>query len=117
MAALATGATLRAAAKAVGINERTARRRWADPAFQRQVRELRAVAVERASGRLSCNLMRAVNGLRQLLDAEGESIRLGACRAMLELGMKLRQEVDLEQRIAALEARAAASEAGKVSGR
>jgi hypothetical protein len=39
-----------------------------------------------------------------LLRAKSRSVRLGAARAILELGTKLRESVELEQRIAALEA-------------
>jgi HEAT repeat protein len=45
----------------------------------------------------------AADQLRQLLAAESESVRLGAARALLELGVRLRESVDLEARIAALE--------------
>ena len=51
--ALATGQTLRAAAAATGISERTATRRWADPDFRRRVSEARAGMVQRALGRLA----------------------------------------------------------------
>ncbi len=43
--------------------------------------------------------------LRELLTAESESVRLGAARALLELGTKLRDSVELEARLAALEQR------------
>src|SRR5207248_5469533 len=50
---LAVGATLRGAAKAAGVGERTLRR-WAEaPDFRRQVRDLRREHLERVAGRLS----------------------------------------------------------------
>jgi hypothetical protein len=45
---LASGRSVRAAARAAGIGERTATRRMADRAFRRRVSELRADMVERA---------------------------------------------------------------------
>src|SRR5262249_23194210 len=103
--ALAAGQTLRDAATAAGISDRTATRRWADPAFRRRVAELRAAAVERATGKMADSVAEAADALRALLAAESESVRLGACRAVLELAVKLREAVELEERVAALERR------------
>jgi hypothetical protein len=101
--ALAAGQTLRDAAAAVGIGERTATRRWADPAFRRRVAELRGGMVSRALGTLADGMSDAAGTLRKLLDAEAESVRLGAARSILELGTKLRESVELEERMAELE--------------
>jgi hypothetical protein len=114
---LATGQTLRAAAAAAGVAERTATRRWADLDFRRRVGELRGEMVTRALGQLADGMADAAGVLRQLLAAESEAVRLGACRAMLELGNKLRESVELEQRLAALEAAAAAQPKGGRYGR
>jgi hypothetical protein len=103
--ALAAGRTLRDAAAAVGVGERTATRRWADPEFRRLVTELRAAAVERATGKLADGMARAAATLRRLLRANSEAVRLGACRATLELGIRLRENHELETRLAALETR------------
>ena len=104
--ALASGKTLRDAAAVVGIAERTATRRWADPTFRQRVAELRGEMVGHALGRMADGMGEAADVLRQLLGAESESVRLGACRAILELGVKLRESVDLEERFAAMERRA-----------
>ena len=103
--ALAAGQTLRDAAATAGIGERTATRRWADPEFRRYVADLRYEMTERALGKLADGMAEAGQVLRALLQAERESVRLGACRAILELGVKLREAVELERRLAALEAR------------
>lgn len=103
--ALASGATLQRAAALAGTSERTAARRWADVAFRTRVNELRGEMVNRALGRLARNMTKAAGTLRQLLDAEHENVRLGAARALLEMGTKLRESVELEQRLAALEQR------------
>jgi len=101
--ALATGQTLRAAAETAGIGERTATRRWADAAFRRRVAELRGDMVQRSLGRMADGMSEAAEVLRKLLAAESESVRLGAARSLLELGVKLRESVELEQRLADLE--------------
>jgi hypothetical protein len=105
--ALATGQTLRAAAEATGVGERTATRRVAEPGFRRRVGELRAEMTSRALGRMADGMADAADVLRQLLNAESESVRLGAARSLLELGVKLRESVELEERLAALEGRLA----------
>jgi hypothetical protein len=105
LVALAGGRTVRAAARAAGIGERTARRRLADPAFRARVAEMRADMVERALGRAARGMSAAADTLRRLLRADKESVRLGAARALLELTVKLRESVELEQRLCALEER------------
>ncbi len=105
--ALATGQTPRASAQATGISERTAARRWADPAFRRRVSELRGDMVQLSLGRLADGMGDAAGKLRELLAAESESVRLGAARSLLKLGVKLRESVELEQRLQTLEAQLA----------
>jgi hypothetical protein len=97
--ALAAGRTVRDAAAAAGIGERTATRRMANPEFRRQVTELRADMVQRALGKLADAATEAVNTLRGLLAGESESVKLGAARSILEL----KEAVELELRITALE--------------
>jgi HEAT repeat protein len=105
--ALAAGQTARDAAQAAGIGERTAARRMADPAFRTRVSQLRGEMVTRALGRLADGMAEAAETVRALLQAESESVRLGAARSLLELGNKLRESVELEERLAALEGRLA----------
>jgi hypothetical protein len=105
--ALAGGQTLRAAAEAAKIAERTATRRMADPAFRQRVTELRGDMVQRSLGRMAEGMSEAADVLRQLLAARSESVRLGAARSLLELGVKLRESVELEERMRALEGRLA----------
>jgi hypothetical protein len=102
--ALASGQTLRDAAAAANIGERTATRRWADAAFRRRVGELRGDMVQCSLGRMADGMSEADDVPRALL-AEGTppTVRLGAARALLELGVKLRESVELEERLTALE--------------
>ncbi len=103
-AALASGQTLRDAAAAVGVGERTATRRWADPVFRRRVSELRGSMVGRALGRMADGMVEAADVLRALLDAgTPPAVRLGAARSLLELGVKLRESVEFEERMVAVE--------------
>ena len=108
IAALAGGATNLDAARQAGIGEKTVYRRLEDPAFRRQVAEARSAMVARAVGTLADASSAAAATLRRLLDADSETVRLGACRAILELGVKLRETEELEQRLAAVEEQQAA---------
>jgi hypothetical protein len=111
---LASGQSIVEAAASCRAGERTVKR-WLDCAgFARRVHELRAEMVGRALGRMADGMTEAADTLRKLLKAESEAVRLGSCRAMLELCVKLRESVELESRLAALERQAAAK--GGVNG-
>ena len=105
--ALASGKTITEAAVAAELSRRTVTRRVADPDFRRRVAELRAEMVARALGKMADGMAAAAETLRTSLDAEGESVRLGAARSILEMGNKLREAVELEERVAELEQRLA----------
>src|SRR5688500_2460929 len=91
---LAAGWTIREACEHAGISERTAYRRLDDPLFRQHIAEARAGMVERSLGKLADASAEAVATLRTLLAAQGETVRLGAARNILELGAKLRDSVE-----------------------
>jgi hypothetical protein len=103
--ALATGKTLRAAAEAAGVSERTGTRRWGDPNFRRKVFALRGELLGCALGRLVDASVEAVDVLRGLLQSEHDSVKLSAARALLEHAPRFREYLDLEQRLTDLEGR------------
>jgi hypothetical protein len=45
----------------------------------------------------------AADTLRQLLGAESAAVRLGAARSLLELGVRLRESVELQQELRELQ--------------
>jgi hypothetical protein len=104
MLALACGATLENAARQAGVSESTVRRRVKDPEFQRKLQALRADMVQRTSGALTAA---GTESVRTLLDLQKPTappaVRLGAAKATWELGLKVRETAELEQRLAALE--------------
>ncbi len=103
--ALACGATIEAAARTVGISDRTVYRRLRDPAFRLRLQEVRADMVQRTAGMLTAAAGEGVKTLLALLkDGVPPAVRLGAARAVLELGVKLRETAELAERVAALEA-------------
>jgi hypothetical protein len=107
--ALACGATVPQAAAKAGVSERTVYRRLARPAFREKLDKLRADMVQRTSAMLTAAAMEAVKTLVELQNpAQPPGVRLRAACAILELGMKLRSDNELEARIRALEERAQA---------
>jgi hypothetical protein len=106
--ALAAGATVGEAARRGNCGGRTIRTWQAgQPAFNRRVQELRAEMTARALGRLVEGMAGAAEALRKLLTAKSETVRLGAARAIIEMGSRLRETVELEDRLATLEQRQA----------
>jgi hypothetical protein len=111
IAALAAGATQEDAAAQAGVSERTVRRRLDDPGFSRQVSAARAEMVARAVAQLAAASTEAVETLRGLLGSPLDFARLAAARAILEVGMKMREQGELAERVEQLEARLNAASA------
>jgi hypothetical protein len=109
---LACGATVDSAARAAGISARTAHRRLKQEGFLKRLRDMRAEMVQRTAGMLTGSGLEAGKTLVSLLDP---TVRHGAARTILELGLKLRENAELEERIAALEARAAPADPGAIN--
>jgi hypothetical protein len=102
--ALACGATVEAASRQCDLTERTIYRRLKEPAFRDRLQALRADMVQRAAGMLTAAAAEAVRTLLSLQkQAVPATVRLGSARAILEIGMKLREVVDLEERLSRLE--------------
>jgi predicted DNA-binding transcriptional regulator AlpA len=104
--ALAGGATTESAAQQAGLSARTVYRRLADSAFRQRLQQARDDMVQSAAGVLTAAPLEAVRTLMALQQPSfPPAVRLGAARAVLELGMKLREEADLTARLEALEAK------------
>jgi hypothetical protein len=103
--ALACGATVENAARKAAVSERTAYRRLADPEFCKQLQRLRLEIVQRTAAMLTGAGMSSV---KTLLDIQQDvavhaGVRRRAARDVLEMGMKLRENADWEERLAVLE--------------
>src|SRR5262249_19935380 len=104
--ALACGNTPENAAQKAGLGLRTVYRRLAEPDFRARVDAVRADIVRRLAGGLTAAGLRSIKTFTTLQEsAVSESVRLGAARATLELGCKLRESVELTERLAAVEVR------------
>jgi hypothetical protein len=101
---LACGATKESAARQAGVSVRTVHRRMADPEFCSELQALRADMVQRTAGALTAAGTAAVQTMLELMKAPASGpVRLGAARAVLELGLKVREMAEFEERLAVLE--------------
>lgn len=102
--ALACGATIEGAAVKAGVGPGTVRRRLANPTFAKQLQDIRAAMVQRTAAVLTAAASEAVKTMLELQSpASPPGIRLGAARAIIELGVRLRDAAELQDRISALE--------------
>ena len=105
--ALAAGSSVQDAAKRHGIGRMTAYH-WMNeiPALPKRVITLRAEMTKQAVGLLVANMTSAADTLGYLCrKGKTESIRLNAARAIIELGVKVRDTVEFEERLKAIEER------------
>jgi len=108
--ALANGATVADAAQQAGACERSVYRWLAHPRFRRRVAKLQQAMVRQAAARMAEGMAEAAAALRELLQSKDEAVRLRAARALVELGSRLRDSVELEARLVDLEQQRAAAE-------
>ena len=100
---LAGGMGVKAAAAEVGVGERTAHTWIDDPAFNALVASLRRRLLDQAVGRLAGAAAGAVETLEHLSREGSEPVRVKAALGILDMLIKVRESVDLEERVAALE--------------
>lgn len=100
---LAAGSTVESAARRAGVSRATAHRRLTDPAFRQRVEETRAELWKRAMSVLSKASVESAAVLRRLLRSADEKTRMQTAKIVLEQGSKLRDQIELAQRLAAIE--------------
>jgi hypothetical protein len=105
--AFAAGATAREAAEQTGVDEQTAHRRLADAGFRRAVSRARGRMFEVAAGRLAGLGDKATETLERLLQSDQPSVARRAAKAVLQLGPRLREETEFEERLCRFEDEAA----------
>lgn len=101
--ALAAGVSVSEAAGQTGTSERTVYRRLADADFRRAVSEARGRLFDSALGKLAGIATKAAGTLERLMESDKPSVALGAAKAALELGPRLRELTELEDRLIRLE--------------
>lgn len=100
---LVAGRSAAEAATRLGISSRTAYRRIATPEFQTELAAARRQVVDTALGRLLAASEAAVDALRRLIEEGPPNVRLAAARAVLELGPRYREHVEMDDRLDAIE--------------
>jgi hypothetical protein len=101
--ALASGKRVEDAALVANVSTRTASRRLQEPDFVARIRQLRAAMLDAVVGRLAERSCAAADRLAGLLDSPDENLVFKTAKTVVELALKGREILDLEQRIAALE--------------
>lgn len=100
LSVLAAGLTAAEVAKAAGVSERTVRRRLSDPEFAAKIDVVRREVLHRAVAKVSAGAVSALDTLVALLrPSERAMVRLGAARAVLDFGIRLRAEIELSDRL------------------
>lgn len=102
--ALAQGRSNAQAATDAGVSTRTVLRWLDDDEFRQQVAESRTMLLRLAVGRLAAASVQAVDTLVDALTTEKGQARVQAAKVLLESTLALRESLDLEERLTALEA-------------
>jgi len=112
VAALIEGPNVREAARVAGIAERTAWRYLSSEAVRRELAGHHDLLLADTSRRMSQAMAEALNVVLEILrDAKAPpAVRVSAGRVILDSGLRLAELVTLAERVAQLEARAAATE-------
>ncbi|MCE9567791.1 MAG: hypothetical protein K8U57_37810 [Planctomycetes bacterium] len=109
-AALAAGKTVADAATVAGVSETTVYRRLREPLFRARVSELRGEMTSRAAGQLADGLADATAVLRSLLTSADEDVRFKTASKIIELSLRVREAVEIEDRLRTVEDALAAKE-------
>jgi transcriptional regulator with PAS, ATPase and Fis domain len=105
VAAMLTARTVREAAATVGVTERTGLKYLANPAVKRALGQ----ALDDALGQATRQVVKAMTGaletLKEIHQDPGAptGARVSAARAILDAGPKLREALELAERVTALE--------------
>src|SRR5215510_760248 len=105
--ALLSEPTTRAAAAVARVSETTIWRWLADPVFSKAYRSSRSQLLDRILTQLQARGQDAIEALADVMkDADSPpSARVSAARAILEIALKARDSLEIEERLKALEDR------------
>lgn len=101
--ALLSHDSISAAASAAKISESTALRWLQDPDFQRDYRAARRSVVEQSMAAIQSAMCDAVKTLIRNLHCEKPNVEVSAACALVNMGVKGVELVDIEERLAVLE--------------
>jgi hypothetical protein len=104
VSAVMSHVTLNSAAAALGYSRSTLYAHLKSEAVREALREAHSVAYETTLHSLTQLGAVAIEQLGQLLRSDSDAVRLAAARIVLDMGLRYAQTVDIEQRIARIEA-------------
>lgn len=106
LAALITHKTVRDAAKAANIPERTAFDMLARTEFSQRYNEMKTDILRGATGEVRDSMIQAAKTMREIMDdtSSPPAVRLSAAKTILESGVKMFETENIISRITALEA-------------
>lgn len=99
VAALAAGQSYRQAGNQAGLDKRTVARRMKEPQFIKRVRDRRREYVDAVDGQLAMRGRNAVEAISECLDDPDPRVRLAAARLILSVGIKSRNQNELEREL------------------
>lgn len=111
--ALASGMSVKEAAALSSLSERTVTRRLSDSSFRAEVQRVQIELADKVIGALSDGAVEGAKKLKELLSAQSENVQLGAARALVDFGLKLREQAELERLKEEVEALKILSQAGQ----
>jgi hypothetical protein len=91
------------ASKTAGVGRSTAHRWLKDAAFQNQLAQQRDTVFSESMATVKAHAVRALSELAKLLTSEDERLRRQVCNDILGHALKVREMMDFENRLAALE--------------
>ncbi|MDB5309096.1 MAG: hypothetical protein JWO38_3298, partial [Gemmataceae bacterium] len=100
---LARGDTIPDAARVAQVSERTVFRRLANPTFRDRLSATQAAALSPPYGMLTTGLTDACFQLTQLVRHPNPHVGFKAAKAVVDLTLKMRDQVEVEDRVTALE--------------
>ncbi len=103
IAALAAGMTHAQAGVLAGVCAKTVQRRHAEEAFVTEIARRRAIRVDEVTGRLSELSVHALETVESCLTSGSSAVRLKAAEMVFVWFRRLRDEVDVDTRLARLE--------------
>jgi response regulator RpfG family c-di-GMP phosphodiesterase len=100
---LISSPTQEEACKRAGVTRETINKWMKDPAFEDELENQRQRVFGEALATLKQSVNQAVLTLRSLLDSSNEGVRLRASLHFIRLGLKVREELELKERVQSLE--------------
>jgi hypothetical protein len=82
--ALATGRTIRAAARQAGVSERTLGGWNSEPEFAARVQAIRSSLLERCLGSMAGALSKAARTLKRLLQSPDDRVKYASAKSLIE---------------------------------